>query len=399
MKKLNYSCIATLLLLCTFFISCNKNDDGDKNMVLSKETISAKWSSTEDNIYTSFEFNESGNYIITGKVPAGKSIKNSVNNGSVSFMTKSASGEDMVIYCGAYRIIDGVSIELINFGTITILDLTSAGRLSAIITKDGEIEITFNAAKEPQIPESARLKLLCRTWTDNNGNYVIISKSGTWCNIDTELIEEVGYAGFLYGNWKWKTGETVFSYGYRDGYWEFFGEVTIQELTSDYIKGYDRYYTSEEPSIETEAFKLYPATNVEFPPVTGPGPKPEPEGPINIEDILGIWECTSNYEEVKQNGVLIPESVENNSEVGDIWTFNANGTFNYYTLLGGDWYMNGDKIVIQNDGGLPYEYTILALDEQTFRIQCTKEFAAYNMTVFRKYAFKRLEEYPAEIPN
>lgn len=401
MKKINYSLVATLLLLCTFFISCSKGDsigdDGDDNggdnITLSEEMTSAKWLLSEDNIYTSFEFNESGNYIITGKA------------------TKAASGENKVLYCGAYRIIDGITIELIDFGTITILDLTSAGKLKAKITRNGEIEITVNATKESQFPESARLDLLCRTWTDNYGNYLIMSKSGTFCQIDTDLIEEVGYDGIMYGKWKWKTGETVFSYKY-DGYgadWEISGEVTILELTSTYMRASEIHQYTEDGKTETETFTLYPATNVKFPkpdkgtiihidtipPIdTIPTPKPLPQDSIDIADILGTWECTANYEYVKENGVIDPSTVRRDNEVGYIWTFNEDGTFDQYKHYQGDWHMNENKIVIKNDGGSPFEFDILALTEESFVIECNAEIThlGNQYVVYNKITFKRLIE-------
>ena len=59
----NLKQILLSILVLTFIAACDK-DENDPKETLEKATISAKWNVDNSSEYESFEFNESGNYIV-----------------------------------------------------------------------------------------------------------------------------------------------------------------------------------------------------------------------------------------------------------------------------------------------------------------------------------------------
>lgn len=236
MKK---SLIPIFIFLILSIFSCKKDNEKDQ---LSKATISAKWivSGTNSN-YESFEFNESGNYII-------------VQNSS----TKSTSGE--IILFGTYQIIDNQTIELSDFGKIKITSIASQNfNFSIMLQDDLNNEILISATRAAEYGSSSRMDLLCQTWTviSINGESVtgtgdavtvLFSKAGTY--LVTYSKGDIGIA-----KWTWKdSSEAIMCYSW-DGEPTCNGdnEVQILELTQNSIK------VSEAFGGETLVYVLIPA--------------------------------------------------------------------------------------------------------------------------------------------
>jgi hypothetical protein len=103
MKNLKqiFAAIVVLILIA----SCDK-DKNEPKETLDKAANSAKWIVSNSSEYKSFEFNESGNYIVV-----------------VNTATKSTN--DQIIRFGTYEIIDNKTIVLSDFGTLTISECFS----------------------------------------------------------------------------------------------------------------------------------------------------------------------------------------------------------------------------------------------------------------------------------
>ena len=134
-----------VIWIMTSFISCEKNED-NLNIVLNEETISAKWIVDEPIDYVSFEYNESGNYII---------VKN--------MNTKSTNNQ--IVLFGTYELIDNKTIVLTDFGTMKISNIEKKSiNFSISLYSDPNSEIAISAVKQNVIANSTKTELLCKTW-------------------------------------------------------------------------------------------------------------------------------------------------------------------------------------------------------------------------------------------
>jgi hypothetical protein len=158
MKRSKQLIILLLLLLSIF--SCKKDD-----LTLTKETLSAKWNNSEAGIYESFEFNESGNYII-------------VRNDST------AKGYVKIILFGTYEIIDK-TVVLSDFGTLTVSSLgnSSIGFSYALDTNPAYI-LPYTGTRQTEISTSTKTAMLCKTWE----MYTVNGKQVVGTNYDLTIL-------------------------------------------------------------------------------------------------------------------------------------------------------------------------------------------------------------------
>jgi hypothetical protein len=238
MKKFNQ--IPVLIFLLISIISC-KNDEEKES--LSMATISAKWVVSGSNGgYESFEFKQSGNYILV-----------------MNTETKSTAGQTILF--GTYQIIDNETIELSDLGEIKITSIDKNNfSFSLTIKRDLNKHISIVAIKAAEFASSARMEILCRTWkivtidgenvegTEDAGT-VLFSAAGTY--LVTWYDGENGLA-----QWKWKdSNETIMCYSW-DGEPTCNGEneVKILELTQNSVT------VSEEFDDETIVYVLVPVS-------------------------------------------------------------------------------------------------------------------------------------------
>ncbi|RLD55754.1 MAG: hypothetical protein DRJ01_16205 [Bacteroidetes bacterium] len=237
------------ILFITSFISCEKNED-DLNISLNEETISAKWIVEGSSDYESFEYNESGNYII---------VKN----------TTVKSTKSQIVLFGTYQIIDNKTIVLSDFGTMSISNIEE-NLIGFLINLDSNPanEITVNAVKQDEIANSTKTKLLCRTWelvsfgeTDIGDFIILFSDAGTYF---VEGGSESG-EGTL-GTWKWCNPEETKLAFTVDNFLDCDGLEIIEEiqLTSDSFTGIDM------ENGEPEVMVMKPVSSVKLTRVTKP---------------------------------------------------------------------------------------------------------------------------------
>jgi hypothetical protein len=154
MKKLANKFLA--LIAIAILISCDKNENPTENNV-NNITYKAKWLVEENGDFKSFEFNESGSYIVVKNAPEG-------------------SGESEIVRFGTYATTDNKVLNLSNLGILKIKN-TTANRMSFSIATldDPDTEINLNAQRQAEIANSTNTDLLCRTWelVTTNGEPVI----------------------------------------------------------------------------------------------------------------------------------------------------------------------------------------------------------------------------------
>ena len=220
----NLQLILLAIIALTFIVSCEKDENKSKE-TLNKETISAKWLVNGSSDYESFEFNESGNYII---------VKNTA---------KKSTSEDAIIF-GTYEFIDNKKITLNDFGTLKISEIYSNSiSFSLQLSNNPDNEIIIEASKKDEMESTKRTDLLCKTWdlvTLNDTSVagtdmelkILFSKAGTY------YISYVNRNDGELAQWKWKNeAETELLYSWDDEpNWEEVDFVEIPELTSNTLK-------------------------------------------------------------------------------------------------------------------------------------------------------------------
>lgn len=244
----NFKLVIVAIFVLMFIASCNK-DENDSRATLERKTISAKWMISNSNEYKSFEFNESGNYIV-------------VENAT----TKSAN--DQIILFGTYEITNNKSIVLSDFGTLTITGINENEiSFSVRLTSDLGNDFIFNALKHEEMHSSSRTDLLCRTWemVTENGEpvegtemelTVLISKAGTYF-VSFANPEDENDGGLA--QWKWNDeAETQMLYSWDEvPVWDDEYYAEILELTSDSLKltEYDDVWVLK-PASNTKSAKI-----------------------------------------------------------------------------------------------------------------------------------------------
>ncbi|MDR3286775.1 MAG: hypothetical protein LBT27_04975 [Prevotellaceae bacterium] len=234
-KTFNYFLILAALLL--FATSCGSDNEG--SAPLSASTISAKWDVSSQTNYASFEFNKDGNYIVVENPTA--------TSGNI---TQAAAATEPTVHFGKYQITDNV-VKLVGLGTMVVTGIVGSQiNFNFATDANPELKLDYTAIKAPNVANSAKTDLFCRTWkitaeTEKvNGVESIPARSFLGC---TALFSHAGTYLMNYQDgtppelalWKWKnTTETEFYYSWKN--WEGFVEnehfVIIAELTKNSMK-------------------------------------------------------------------------------------------------------------------------------------------------------------------
>lgn len=242
MKKLNL--IFTTLLLLFVSFSCSSDDEPQieppqpekPKVEVTAKKLNAKWLLSDPRTkFTSFEFNESGSYIVEESVTVdGK--------------------ESTRLHYGSYELVDNM-IGLIDFANITVVELTDDElQFGMVMAKSTEKPLPFIAKRKVEMASTDRTDLLCRTWKVDKLNgldvagtedesIMLFSKAGTYF-VTTPDPEDGGLA-----QWRWKAGsdEKIMEYTWDkifDG--DESGEVTIEELTKDYLRVHEVFVDGED---------------------------------------------------------------------------------------------------------------------------------------------------------
>lgn len=222
MKKILFLLLTAITL--TAFTGCSKDDNGGGAI----DKVNAKWNVSGSSEYVSFEFNASGNYIITKTDD-----------------TKAAS--ETIVLFGTYTKMNESTLNLVNFGTFTIIKLDGNALEIAIKLQGHTSEIKLNATKVAEMSSSAKTDLLCRSWkitgvTDGDGKpvtppypitnvTVLFSKAGTY-------LVSYGDGETGLSSWKWKNEQqgTLYYSWETPPVWTDEYLVTITELTASSLK-------------------------------------------------------------------------------------------------------------------------------------------------------------------
>ncbi|CAA0161374.1 hypothetical protein [Tenacibaculum maritimum] len=245
--------ILTQILFLSFILisisACDKNENDPKE-TLKATTISAKWNVNNSNEYKSFEFNNSGSYIIVKKK---SSTKKSAN--------------DQTILFGTYEIMEDKKVVLSDFGTLIFSDVKeNSVSFSIQPLSNPNNEIIMSASKQEEMEATTKTELLCRTWkmVSVNGEEVVgtryelsvlFSKAGTY------FVEPVNFGDDENGglsNWKWSdSSETKFLYSWNTPpVWDEKVAVEVIELTNNSLKILERFEGEED-----EFYELVPSNN------------------------------------------------------------------------------------------------------------------------------------------
>jgi hypothetical protein len=227
--------IFAVMLIFSTLLSCEK-DDKD-SISLKKETISAKWVVDGFSNYDSFEFNESGNYIVV--------LNNIIDMAAESNALKSTVAP--IIKFGTYKITDDKTIVLVGFGKIKITSIDESSFSFTFQLEDDSEVVALTTTRTEDMASSSRTDLLCRTWemvtidgVSVKGTSmelsVLFSTAGTYF-VSYANPSSSGSQGGL-AQWTWKDAEeTTLCYSWT-GAPTCLGEneVTIPELTSSKLK-------------------------------------------------------------------------------------------------------------------------------------------------------------------
>ena len=243
----NLEKVLAVIFALTIIISCGK-DENEPTVIVEKETISAKWLVDVTTDYESFEFNESGSYII---------VKNTT--------TKSTNAQ--IILFGTYEIIDDNTIVLSDFGTLKISKINANSiSFSIQLTGSTDIEIIIHGSKQEEMESSTITELLCRTWkmVSVNGEdvtgteyelSVLFSQAGTYF-VEFPFPEDEIAGGLA--SWKWKDEteiEILYSWD-TPPFWNDDQVVEIIELTNNRLKILEIFTEDYE-----ELYELIPVIN------------------------------------------------------------------------------------------------------------------------------------------
>lgn len=171
-----------LLLMMTAFsclglVSCSSDDEEDNggNAPAAFEQYAAKYQlSGNDAEFSSVEFTESGNYIITKKNPYGAPVRSSKkNNSHISMLSQgmfkhqvsTRSGEvySPILY-GKYTVdADGTYI-LEGYGKVKVTQDGEGNAFSLEFMPNGSSSYTYKASKQNRDLNSNNSSRLCKTW-------------------------------------------------------------------------------------------------------------------------------------------------------------------------------------------------------------------------------------------
>lgn len=245
---------ATLILLTV--VACGSSNNNDPEVIIPEnpkevtvENIAAKWVMTDANSpFKSFEFNSSGNYIITKK-------------GS-----QKATNEKDQIYYGSFFIESVETMKIYNMGTITRTGLSDK-EFKFVFTDEAGNKTTLSAQRAEEMTTTTRTDLLCKTWeiisidgasvldTEDQNATVIFSIAGTYFVSRPNDTQDPGGLA----RWKWVAGsnETKMMYSWDEG--TTFDEentVTIEELTADKLVIKEEHQDGDK--VYTSRYELWP---------------------------------------------------------------------------------------------------------------------------------------------
>ncbi|MBB3701272.1 hypothetical protein KMW28_03580 [Flammeovirga yaeyamensis] len=222
MKTLKLFCLAIISLIV--FSSCDNDETSPSDQGLVPGTISAKWEINNRSEFTSFEFNESGSYIIRQTIAPADYVED-------------------VLYFGQYEIIDEETIDLHGYGILSNVQLSNNEISFTLRQTNSETDIELVASKAEEMESTQRTSLLCKTWklVSIDGQSIVgtemdltvlFSKAGTYL-VQFKYSSEDFEGGLAHWRWANKNEEQI-QYDWQETPdWESPGLVDIRNLTSN----------------------------------------------------------------------------------------------------------------------------------------------------------------------
>jgi len=237
-------------LILGIALACKKDDDEDTNnnndsdvVNVEKSTVSAKWEVEGDSDYETFEFNESGTYVV---------VKNSPDKDT----------DEEIIILGTY-LIDGNLLILSDFGIVKVISLNEE-QISFSVKLEGETDYgdVLIGNRSDELPVSDKTTLLCRTWKvkvmsgdtlpEDEQGFVTFFKSGTYIT---------AWAGDEVAKWKWyDSNENSWCYSWNEEI-DCENYVIVTELTTSvhifHLPGAEDYPYVLEPWNNSKSYNSF----------------------------------------------------------------------------------------------------------------------------------------------
>jgi hypothetical protein len=238
--------ICFILWIFLALASCNENDN---HRSIDKNSICARWLVAGTSDYVSFEFNESGNFLVVKRATA-----------------KPDQGKTTLF--GTYSLPDKQTIELTGLGTVNSSSIDDRNFSFKFSPSSGSAcETSIQTTKSAVIAKSKKTTLLCRTWEMVSINNKSVKGSGSEATV---LFTDAGtyYIDFAnpgeenedgLANWCWKDShETILCYSW-DGETptcDDESQVKIIELTNNVLimEEDGEVYQLKPASVEKSAF-------------------------------------------------------------------------------------------------------------------------------------------------
>lgn len=261
MKNHFLTSIATIAIMAVSglsFTSCSDDDDKSSFQPAAYESYAAKYQITDDDAqYSSVEFTESGNYILTKNENADyynmamapaisiKSPKVALKNGFVGVLQRkdiTRSAYSPILY-GTYTIDANGTFILEGYGKVKVVKDSSGNAYSLeFIPTSGEA-FTYKATVQNRDLNSDNTNRLCRTWNLTTIQYIIKVNGKQLLNIKgsdmTELIKKLQ-------EWAEKNDDE-----YEPGDWEDIEYINPKQVIFTKTGTYLVTYETEDLAIST----------------------------------------------------------------------------------------------------------------------------------------------------
>ncbi len=222
------------LIIATIFtfVACDEKGNLDPDLF---NAFDAKWI-LESGDYSSFEFNDTGDYIVVCNSDSNDDQLSS----SPRFIATKSSLPQVVsrVVVGDYEFDGDKAVVMEGFGRVELISADSES-VSFSLKLEGETEsVNYTASVAEVVASSDITSMLCRKWDvikvvedgvevsfeDDDAKNVLFSKAGTY------LIERYDGTTRL-AQWKWKSEEDKTMYFTWDGEWREECSVTFTTLS------------------------------------------------------------------------------------------------------------------------------------------------------------------------
>lgn len=177
----NFIFLIMTTVCCLSLTSCGSDDEDDNNDVNTPaafEDYAAKYQLTgTDSPYSSVEFTESGNYIITERYYNANTRSPYISKPSTrkftfanllhKTATRSGDAYSLILY-GTYTVDTDGTYILSDYGKVKVTQDASGNAYSLVFMPNGGSSYTYNASKQNRDLNSSNSSRLCRTWNINS---------------------------------------------------------------------------------------------------------------------------------------------------------------------------------------------------------------------------------------